>query len=66
MNATISLIAWGGAPVGALLGGALGEAIGPRATLLVAAIGELCALLWLWFSPLRALREQPAPVEIRD
>jgi len=66
MNATITLIAWGGAPIGALVGGALGEAIGLRATLLVAAIGELCAILWLWFSPLRALREHPAPVELRD
>ena len=50
-------------PLGALLGGLLGELIGLRATLVLAAVGELLAALWLWRSPLRALRELPGPIE---
>jgi Na+/melibiose symporter-like transporter len=60
VNATFSLLLWSGAPIGALIGGALGQAIGLRAALLLAAAGELAAALWLWRSPLRALREPPA------
>ena len=47
-------------PLGALLGGLLGEVIGLRETLTLAAIGELLAALWLWRSPLRSLRHLPA------
>jgi MFS family permease len=47
-------------PLGALLGGLLGEVLGLRATLVLAAGGELLAALWLWSSPLRGLRELPA------
>jgi MFS family permease len=51
-------------PLGALLGGLLGEALGLRETLTLAAIGELLAALWLWRSPLRSLRHLPAaPIE---
>jgi MFS family permease len=59
VSATFSLILWSGAPIGALAGGALGELIGLRGALLLAASGELGAALWLWRSPLRALREPP-------
>src|SRR5581483_11608838 len=47
------------APLGAVAGGALGGAIGPRATLLLAALGLLASALWLLRSPLRALRDLP-------
>jgi len=43
-------------PFGALLGGALGEAIGPRGALLVAGVGVLLTPLWPLFSPVRSLR----------
>lgn len=56
-NGTVLFLASGLAPLGALLGGLLGEAIGLRATLTVAAVGELLAALWLWRSPLRTLRD---------
>jgi MFS family permease len=60
VSATFSLLLWSGAPIGALVGGAFGEMIGLRGALLLAAAGELGAALWLWRSPLRALREPPA------
>jgi hypothetical protein len=44
-------------PVGGLLGGVLGSTIGIRTTLLVAAVGQSLAFLWVFFSPLRSLRE---------
>ena len=50
-------------PLGALLGGLLGELIGLRATLVLAALGELSAAVWLWRSPLRALHELPGSAE---
>jgi hypothetical protein len=43
-------------PLGSLLGGALGEAIGPRGALLMAGAGVLLTPLWLLFSPVRSLR----------
>jgi MFS family permease len=48
------------APLGALLGGVLGEAIGLRPTLIVAAaIGALVPILLLFFSPIPRLRRMP-------
>lgn len=62
MNATMRFIVWGTLPIGALIGGALGTAIGLRPTLIVGATGELFAFLWVFFSPVRMLREQPLVV----
>jgi MFS family permease len=59
MNATMQVVALGTVPLGGLLGGALGEIIGLRMTLIVAALGEMLALAWLLFSPLRSLGQQP-------
>jgi MFS family permease len=47
-------------PVGALLGGALAEAIGMRGAMFVGAGGFLLSTLWLIFSPIRRLRELPS------
>jgi MFS family permease len=63
MNATVGLIDWGVVPLGGLLGGGLGEAIGLRSTLLLAALGEILAILWLLLSPMRSLPEQPVFME---
>jgi MFS family permease len=62
MNGTMQVIALGIVPLGGLLGGALGETIGLRTTLVVTALGEMTAAAWLLFSPLRSLRERPDPV----
>jgi MFS family permease len=59
VNATMHVIGMSIVPLGGLLGGALGETIGPRATLFVAALGEILSVAWLLLSPLRSLREQP-------
>ncbi len=59
MNASFRFIVWGMMPLGALLGGFLGARIGLRPTLAVSVIGGLLAPLWVLFSPVRSLREQP-------
>ncbi len=63
VNATIRFVARGPSLFGALLGGALGQVVGLRLTLLVLGVGLLCAPLWLIFSPIPSLREPPAPVD---
>ncbi|MGW4114372.1 MFS transporter [Actinosynnema sp. NPDC004786] len=47
VNATIRTAVWGTAPLGALAGGLLGDAVGPRATLVVSGLGAATACLWL-------------------
>jgi MFS family permease len=46
-------------PLGALVGGALGSAIGLRPALFIATIAALAGLLWLVPSPIPRLRELP-------
>lgn len=46
-------------PIGALMGGLLGEAIGVRPTLLVVSIAGSLGVLWLVGSPVLGLRELP-------
>lgn len=61
MAATTRVLTGGLAPLGSLLGGVLGERLGLRDTLFLAAGGELLAAVWLLASPLRTLRDMPAP-----
>jgi MFS family permease len=59
-NASTAFLVGGLGPIGALLGGVLGDAIGPRWTLLIAMLSTMViAPLWLFFSPVRSLREHP-------
>ncbi len=60
MNATMRFLVWGTMPLGGVIGGALGSAIGVRPTLLVVAVGELLAFLPVLGSPLRRMRELPS------
>ena len=53
------VINYGVRPIGALLAGLLGEAVGLRPTLWIAAGGATLAILWLIPSPVPALRELP-------
>lgn len=62
VGATVRVLAEGMTPIGAILGGLMGSAIGLRETLVIAALGELLAAGWLWASPLRRVRDLPAPV----
>jgi len=56
VNATMRFLGGGVLPIGALIGGALGELIGLPLTLVAAEFGMLLAFLWLLFSPVRELR----------
>jgi MFS family permease len=57
MSATLDFTVAVLIPLGALLGGLLGEWFGLRTTLLLAVGGELLAVIWLLFSPVRSLRQ---------
>jgi MFS family permease len=57
MNASMRFVVWGVTPVGALLGGAIGGAIGLRPAMWLAAAGEAVAGVWLLASPLRKMRD---------
>jgi len=54
-NASFEFVSQGMAPLGALAGGVLGETIGVRPTLLIAAIGIALASLWIFLSPIPRL-----------
>jgi MFS family permease len=61
MNATMRFVVWGTIPIGAFVGGALGDSIGLRATLWVGAIGGLTAVVPVLLSGVRTLRTIPEP-----
>jgi MFS family permease len=63
VNASYRLIVSGMYPIGALLGGWLGESIGLRFTLLTATIGLLSTWLWIWFSPVPQLQTLPTSAD---
>jgi MFS family permease len=52
-------INYGVRPIGAVLGGLAGSVFGLRETLLLAAVGATLSVLFIWFSPMRTLREAP-------
>jgi MFS family permease len=66
MNATIRFLVWGTMPIGGLLGGVLGSAVGVRHTLLVAAVGGAFAFVPTLLSPLRRMRELPSYAEAAE
>ncbi len=59
MNATMRFFVWGTMPLGAVLGGAIGNAFGVRVALLATGIGGACAFLPAFLSPLRTMRDLP-------
>lgn len=60
MNGVMNALGMGLIPIGALIGGFLGETIGMRPTLYLAAGGELAAVLWLLLTPVWKMRELPS------
>lgn len=60
MNAAVRWIVWGTMPLGGLLGGVLGAAIGVRPTIAIGLAGSWAAGWWVFFSPLRRMRDIPA------
>jgi MFS family permease len=61
MNATMRFVVWGVLPIGALIGGIMGSVFGLRTTLLIGALGQAVAGIWLLASPMRRLRDFPDP-----
>jgi MFS family permease len=60
MNASYRTLSFGAIPLGAILGGVLGETIGLQATMAVGAVGVLLAPLWVVFSPVPGFRDAAA------
>ena len=60
VNTTGRMIAWGGTPFGALVGGLAGQAAGIRITFLVLTVPVAIGLAVLLASPVRRLRVEPA------
>jgi hypothetical protein len=59
MNAAVRWVVWGTIPLGALLGGTFGSLLGVRPTLWIAFVGSWAAGWWVFFSPLRHMRDIP-------
>ena len=59
MNASVRWIVWGTLPLGALLGGGLGTWLGVRPTVWIGVLGAGLAGLFVFFSPLRGMRDVP-------
>lgn len=59
VSAVARWITWGTLPLGGVVGGALASGLGVQRTLWIAVAGGCCAGLWLFFSPLRGLRDIP-------
>jgi hypothetical protein len=62
MNATMRFLVWGTMPIGSLIGGVLANIIGVHETIWLAAILGLTPAIFPLLSPVRTLREMPAPV----
>jgi MFS family permease len=60
MNAATRWIVWGTMPLGGVIGGALGTAIGIRPTMWIGLVGCWAAGFFVFFSPLRTMRDVPA------
>lgn len=60
VSASTRWATWGMLPLGGLAAGALGTALGVHTALWLAVAGGCLSGLWLYFSPLRRLRDLPA------
>ena len=56
MAGTFRFVNYGVRPLGALLGGVLGTAVGLQTTLWIGVLGALAGVLWLFLSPIPRLR----------
>jgi MFS family permease len=59
MNAAVRWIVWGTLPIGGVIGGAVGATVGVRPTLWIGFAGSWAAGFWVFFSPLRRMRDIP-------
>jgi len=64
MNASMRFIVWGTIPLGSILGGTiLGQSIGVRPAIGLAALGSSLAFLWVLFSPVRTIKVIPSQTQ---
>ncbi len=63
MNASIRFVVWGTMPIGSLIGGILGDAIGVRAVFWIALAGSAAAAMFVVFSPLLTMRDLPRELD---
>ena len=63
ITASFLFIVRGAAPLGSLVGGAVGDLLGVTPTFYIAGIGLLLSTIWLVLSPLWTLRELPLPID---
>lgn len=63
VGASAQIVLLGLSPIGALLGGALGQIVGHRYALMAAASGISLMVIWLWLSPLGSHDAGAAPSE---
>jgi MFS family permease len=63
MNATVRFLVWGTMPIGGIIGGILATTFGVHEVIWFAAILGFIPAIFPFFSPVRNLREMPAPVD---
>ncbi len=61
MNGAMNSLEIGLVPIGAVIGGVLGQTVGMRETLFLAAAGEMAVVLWILLSPVWSQRDLPEP-----
>jgi MFS family permease len=59
MNASIRFMVWGCMPIGALVSGVLGTALGALTTIWIGAVLAVFSAGFVFFSPLRKMRDMP-------
>lgn len=63
VTASHRFVVYGALPLGALLGGFLGDAIGLRGAILTCAVGSALGPIWVVCSPVRRFQAQPLPAD---
>ncbi|MFJ7325447.1 MFS transporter [Streptomyces cyaneofuscatus] len=66
VNASFLWICYGAIPLGSLTGGALASWLGLRPALWICVIGTWSAALWVYFSPLRGMRDLPESHDVPE
>lgn len=60
MNASYRMVIFGAAPIGALLGGTVGDLLGLRTAMIVVALLLISPIAWTFFAPVFRLAQMPA------